>query len=78
MGRHETPYNPDALTLRLLDELRAALDEGKRIQKAQQRNADRKSRLINLLKSKGLTNARIAQEAGVSLTIVNRLLYGRK
>lgn len=78
MPRPVTPYTPDLTTLRLLDELREALAEGKRIQKAQKLNSDRKTRLVNRLKSKGLTNKRIADEVGVSLTIVQRLLYGRK
>lgn len=78
MPRPVTPYTPDLTTLRLLDELREALAEGKRIQKEQKLNAARKARLVKRLRSKGLTNKRIADEAGVSLTVVQRLLYGRK
>lgn len=78
MARSETPYNPDAATLRLLEDLRDALAEGKRLNKEEARIAARKEQLIKKLKAKGLTNKRIAQEAGVSLTIVNRLMYGRK
>jgi DNA-binding NarL/FixJ family response regulator len=78
MPRPQTPYTPDLTTLRLLDDLREALAEGREIQKAQKLNAARKARLVKRLRSKGLTNKRIADEAGVSLTIVQRLLYGRK
>ena len=78
MPRPVTPYTPDLTTLRLLDELRAALAEGKRLKREQSKVAAKKALLIKRLKSRGLTNKRIATEAGVSVTIVQRLLYGRK
>lgn len=78
MARPETPFEPDLVTLRLLGELRAAMTEGRALKRAQGRVAAKKTALILKLKKRGLTNKRIAAELGVSLSVVQKLIYSTR